>query len=251
LYDRAFAYIREHPGDFLALEVKKIWLTLGNDELTQDYDWHGEAEILPWVWWVSLPFGVLLALGALGLWRLRRMSEHIPWLWVLGGQLTAVGVANVVFFTSAQHRLPLVVPLAWVSGLALVDLWEHRGRRRRAMVVAGLIMAQAFWPRSSKAAPSAIHYYNLAVVRADAGQLTGALTDISRAAVIRPDHPLIRLERARLLSRAEHWDEAESELDWLEVLPGASDRVVHDVAMLRISVRQGRADAALRESAGP
>ncbi len=253
LYGRAFAYMRERPGDWVRLQFKKIWLTFGNDELTQDYDWQGEAETLGWARWIQLPFGLLLGIGALGLARLCRLTEHRVWWWVIGGQLTAVLAANILFFTSSQHRLALVVPLAFVSGVGLLHLREVRLRLRlrgqRELLLAMALTVQAFVPRSKKTGPSAVHYFNQAVVQGEIGLHEPALESVVRAVALRPDHPLIRLEHARLLWRTGHWDASEIELEWLESLPNPPPRVSDQVWRIREAIREDRADAAAQSRA--
>jgi hypothetical protein len=130
---RAFAFIREQPGTWLALEGTKLWYTIGNHRFVRDYDVHGENELIGAVHQFGLPFGVLLCLGVLGLFVLlgrgmRQRSEraHSIGLWlVLVGQLLAVLAANLLVFASAQNREPLCIPLAFVSGPALLAIWTR------------------------------------------------------------------------------------------------------------------------------
>jgi 4-amino-4-deoxy-L-arabinose transferase-like glycosyltransferase len=139
LYERAFDWIAENPGDWLQLELRKLWLTVGDQQMTQDYDWLGERELLPWAHRVGVGFSLLLALGILGAGALVRgrwqPREGAPALvrdraaaralaWFLLGQFGAPLAANLLYFTSAQHRLPMVVPLALLSGPGVLALAE-------------------------------------------------------------------------------------------------------------------------------
>ena len=54
LYVRGWSEIADDPRHWLWLEVRKVWLMLGNDPLTQDYDLFGERELL----WCSPTFGL-------------------------------------------------------------------------------------------------------------------------------------------------------------------------------------------------
>lgn len=225
LYRRAFAEIGEDPGRWVWLTMRKLWLVLGNDELTQDYDWYGEQDMLPWAHRVPVPFGVVVVLGCLGALGLRRRllpsasgdpgdedaprsRDLRPLAWTLAGLVCAVLGANLVYFTSSQHRLPLVVPLALLAGLgapaaldavrALVRQPKARARAAAPMVGALLLFALAAVPRTKHREPSAVHDYNLALAWLRLGDPESALHALDRAVERRPDHPIIRLERASL-----------------------------------------------------
>jgi hypothetical protein len=266
LYARAFEYIADQPGHFAWLQVRKAWLTLGHDEIAQDYDPYGEREMLPWSGRVGLPFGVLVALGFVGFvlrWPKKtrpalvsvgdgpqpgqpRGRDVRPWLVVLLGQVVAVVAANVIFFTSSQHRLPLVVPLAFVAGPALVGLWHGfvRGKesavapwpgrpRRWLLLVAAALFVQSLWPRLSTHEPTAVHYHNLALAQDEAGSPRQALETCDRALERAPDHAVIRLQRARLARRLREYDKAKIDLDRIDQLTHAATWVRNQAALER------------------
>jgi hypothetical protein len=217
LYRRSLDWIAAQPGAWLRLELRKLWLLTGNQELTQDYDWLGERELIAWAHRVALPFGLLLALawlgGALLLRRRSPLDRALGW-WV-AGQLFAIAAANLLFFTSAQHRLPLVVPLAVLAGpglLALVERVRARVRGEAApvepapisttsLVIALVIAAQAFVPRSSRTHPHPVHYFNLALVQDDTGDPRDALASLDRAIELRAGDPIFHGRRAHLRFR--------------------------------------------------
>ena len=232
LYRRALRFIADRPGSWLGLEARKLWFLTGNEEISQDYDVYGEREIVPTVWRMGLPFGFLLALGVLGFWilapakggnRVRLERAHIrAWWFVTGGQALAVLAANLLFFTSAQHRLPLAVPLAFVSGPALLGLWERlrEGGRmststKAALLVCLLLLAQSFWPRTKRRAPSSAHYYNLSVAQHRAGDPEAAIETLDIAIARRPGHPEFLLDRVRLARELGRFDQAQADLDRL------------------------------------
>jgi hypothetical protein len=173
----------------------------------------GEQETIGWAHRVGLPFGVLVALalgGAVEL-RRRRSDPRLAALgWVLAGLVLATVAANLVYFTSAQHRLPLVVPLAvlapfgarWITdAVAMLRSRRSPAQRRRAafgLVVAAIVVAQAAVPRTAATGPSAVHYYNLAVAYDELGETAPALRAVERALELRPDQPLFLLERDKL-----------------------------------------------------
>lgn len=218
LYRRSLDWIAAQPGAWLRLELRKLWLLTGNQELTQDYDWLGERELIGWAHRVALPFGLLLALAWLGgVVLVRRRSPLDRALgWWLAGQLVAIAAANLLFFTSAQHRLPLVVPLVVLAGpglLALVERLRAGLRREPApihpshsiqtshLIIASLIAAQAFVPRSTRTHPHPVHYFNLALVQDETGDPRGALDNLDRAIALRHGDPIFHGRRAHLRFR--------------------------------------------------
>lgn len=262
LYGRAADEIAEDPARWLWLELRKAWLLVGNDELAQDYDVAGERELLPW--WANrgVPFSVVLAVGFAGIFAVRRRARHDPafaarfrpWAWMLGAQAFAVVAANLLFFTSAQHRLPLVVPLGAVLGPGLV--WLASGprtvagvddRRRWWISVAlvALVLAQGPWPRQRREGPTPEHYYNLAIAHVQLGQPQEAVAAFDRAVQHRPDHPVILIERATLNRNLGHLDDAAADLDRLASLPDVPPWIARRVAEERLRL------AALRGPARP
>jgi hypothetical protein len=236
LYRRAFAWIREHPGDFAELELRKLWLLLGDQQLTQDYDWLGERELLPWAHRVGVSFSLLLALGLLGGWSVFRARDPRPadeaqapeprWTGpdaaalacFLLGQLAGPVAANLLFFTSAQHRLPLVIPLTLLAGPGLAALIEFVRSRAWPVpiwlsAVLVLVLVQGPWPRTHQTAPHPVHYYNLAMVEDSIGEPVLALHSLNRAIELRPEQALFHMRRAHLLVRLADLDGAERDLD--------------------------------------
>ena len=239
--DRALRFIRERPGDWLALELKKLWLTLGNHRFVRDYDARGEAELIGGLWSaIALPFGVVLGLGVLGLHvifrRARRVrGERAQWLGlllVLGGQLIAVLSANLLVFTSAQNRLPLCIPLAFAAGPGVLACWALARRmpqaiwqaRPIALGASALLALQAFVPRSQHAdRPTSVHYYNLAAVEEAIGRLEPAAEHYRRAAERNPKQPMFHLSRARVLRRLGRFADAKAALHQLARIPELPD----------------------------
>ncbi|MEM6295566.1 MAG: hypothetical protein AAGA54_30110 [Myxococcota bacterium] len=233
LYARAWEEITDDPGRWLWLEVRKLWLMAGNEPLTQDYDVLGEREMLSSSPRIGLPFGVALAFALFGIGPLRKAAGEDVVLWSLLGLAVGTVAANLLYFTSAQHRLPLVVPFAVCvpSGVRAVRAAVQQ-RRWPAVVAFAVLVAASFWPRSRRDAPSAVHYYNLSVAWVYVGQPSRGLQALDRALEIRPGHPVIRLERASMLRRGGAFARARTDLDVLEAqgsLPGwVRERVVDE-----------------------
>lgn len=236
LMQRAFAFIREQPGTWLGLEATKLWYTIGNHRFVRDYDLHGENELIGAVHQFGLPFGVLLALGVLGLFvllgrglRQRAVRAQSLGVWlVLVGQLGAVLAANLLVFASAQNREPLCIPLAFVAGPALLAIWARVRpafadktweASALALALAAALLLQSFWPRPGGDQPTSVHYYNMAAVEEVIGRLDDAVHHYARAIERNPREPVFRLSLARTLRELGRTREAEVVLDQLAAMP--------------------------------
>jgi len=236
LYRRAFDFISNHPFEYFLLELRKLWALSGNHAYVHDYDLLGEQEIEVAAFPFGLPFGIVLGLGSLGLFILYRRARearhdptHAALCWVLYGLVFATLVANLVWFTAAQHRLPLYVPLAFAAGRALDTIARRLGRALPASalpipacVVAALLCAQAFYPRVASPKPSSTHYFNLANVEEVLGRPEAALAHYALATERNPKQTAYWWRRAVLAQRMRRLDDARYALDQLLALPNLS-----------------------------
>jgi hypothetical protein len=264
LYRRAFTYITEQPADWLALEGKKLWLLIGNRELTHDYDLYGEREILGSAVGIGVPFAVLLSLmviGAAALWQRPERCAR-AWLVLLLGQAGSVTAANLFYFTSSQHRLPLALVAAALAGPGVYALvCQLRARRqgsepatrlrRWVWACALMLLLQGFVPRESRSWPSTAHAYNLAVVHEQLGDLTAAAQSMQRALQRRPEEAVFRLEHASLLRRLGDFAGARRDLDLLRAQRSVPDWVRERERIERRLLERGRSDALHDESGTP
>jgi hypothetical protein len=168
----------------------------------------------------------LALVGAHAWWRERGRDPLVRGrLLVLGGLALATIAANIVFFTSSQHRVPLVIPLVVFAGVGLARLLAHARDRawlrahRVVLALAVIVAAQAMWPRSRTHSPSAAHYLNLALAYDRVSELRPALGAADKAVAIAPDHPVIRMERASFRVQMGDLDGAEADLAHIATLP--------------------------------
>lgn len=260
LYARSFEAIRADPPRWLGLELRKLSLTFADEALASDYDFRGERDLLPWAHRFTIPLSVLVALALLGIEGAARRPRREVWTLalVLGGPFAATLFANLAFFTSAQHRLPLVVPLAVLAALGVrraAALW--RDRRRPApdgpgkvhvllAVLAALIVAHGARPRVRDPRPSSAHYYNLSLAYRNVDDVERALVAIEHAVERDPDQPLYRLEHAIALGWVHEFDRALAELDLILARDDLPAWVLKDAERARESLRMGRDELADR-----
>lgn len=241
LFRKAIEFIQGNPGRFVELCRIKLWRMIGNHRFVRDYDIKGESELIGSYHQWGLPFGVVLGLGVLGFFVLARRAQVVrserarlvALLLVLGGQVFAITVANMLVFTSAQNRVPLVVPLAFVAGPALEALiTKLRGLPSRfeakawVLGVALIATVQAFVPRiADTGRPSAAHYYNLGAVEEQLGRLEEAEQHFGRAREVNSKQPMFWLAHGRVLRRLGRFDEALVDLTHIINMPNVPAEV--------------------------
>jgi 4-amino-4-deoxy-L-arabinose transferase-like glycosyltransferase len=261
LYSESLTWIASHPLDWARLELRKAWLLFANTELTQDFDWLGERELLS-VGARGLPFGALLGLALAAGAALPRLprSETMQGRRVVGavlGVAVAVLAANLLFFTSAQHRLPLVPLLALPGGLSLHVAWARIEGRELApisssgriwLVVALLALTQAVVPRATRDQPDAPHYFNVGVAHQQFGDREAALASFERASAIRPKSKLMRL-RVLQMSVQLHLPVDRKEVEAIALDPELPDWVRADARHLHEGLSsEGDATAGMHQS---
>lgn len=131
---RAMTYIREHPGDWLALMVKKFTVLWNWFEIPDNYHYaFMRAEFLP-----GLRLGTTLGLvGPLALvgvmlpfWRRRGLTAFML-VWV------AYGLTPLIYYVRGRYRLPLA-PFLVVLAAVAVDRLVRAITERRFEHVGGL-----------------------------------------------------------------------------------------------------------------
>ena len=140
----ALTWMREHPGDAIALFAKKFAYAFHAKYVALPYSFpfyvHETKSLLRW-----LPSGpwLLMPLGLVGLGLLARRSDRRALIWLSFVPLYAGAVA--LFFVADRFRLPLLVPMCVGAGIAL-DACASAIRQRAwtAMVVPSLAGAVLF-----------------------------------------------------------------------------------------------------------
>jgi 4-amino-4-deoxy-L-arabinose transferase-like glycosyltransferase len=135
---KAIDYVAEHPGAWLALELRKLGLFLNAHEV-----WNNRSIALSrefsWVLRLPLPgFGIVAPLGLLGAGlALRRWRPLLPLYAMFGVYLSAA----LIFFVLSRYRLP-AVPILMIFGAyaltRIIDTVRARQLSRLAAMAATL-----------------------------------------------------------------------------------------------------------------
>jgi tetratricopeptide (TPR) repeat protein len=142
--ERAFAYVREQPGAWLALLLRKAVLLVGSLELVDAEDQYLVASYSPVLraaGWIG-HFGVLAPLAVLGAfvtWPRRRE------LWWLHAAIAAYTASVLLFYVVARYRYPLVPLLALFAGAGVAGTraWAAAAGWRALAACGALVLALA------------------------------------------------------------------------------------------------------------
>jgi hypothetical protein len=140
---RVFEWVRKDPIDFLRLQVKKLRLLLGGDEIFRNqaiYPSRQYSPVLSALLWkapgLAFPFGLLAPLALLGMvvaWK------RAP---LLACVVVSYALAIVAFFVAARYRVPLVPYLAIFAAEA-VRWFVSAIPARKAAAAAGVVAVTA------------------------------------------------------------------------------------------------------------
>lgn len=135
----ALRYLVDHPGRSAGLLVQRLWVSLGNDEISGNYPHGYFSQVNPLIGFNPLGFGLVLAFGVVGWWCARGDRGLLLFPAVFFG----TWVSFLPFWTLDRFRLPAILPL--IAG-ALFGIREivRRLQRRDIRGAAGLCLAVAF-----------------------------------------------------------------------------------------------------------
>jgi len=190
--DRALAYVREQPGQWLRLMAWKGDLVWRAAEIpdTEGIEAYTEASLLLRVLRWPCSFGVLAPLALVG-----GLAERRHWrrFWVLPAFAAALATSATLFYVFARYRyvlVPELVPLAAAGALALWRAAQGDSRARRAaapLAAAGVAAAVAVcWPLAGTSGLALTHY-GIGSALLDAGRAVEAQGELERAVSAAPD----------------------------------------------------------------
>ncbi|TMQ64906.1 MAG: tetratricopeptide repeat protein [Candidatus Eisenbacteria bacterium] len=133
-------WARQDPVAFLRLQLRKVRLLVGGDEIFRNqaiYPARAYSPVLSVLLWkvpgVAFPFGVLVPLSLLGLAVAWKRAPLLAWI------VAIYALANVAFFITAQYRVPMVPYLAIFAALGVRWFLGETRRSARAVAMAGVL----------------------------------------------------------------------------------------------------------------
>ena len=203
-FGKALDWAREHPRDFLRLQLRKLGMFWSWYEWPDAVDYYYVKTVSPPLRLPLLEFGgaMILALAGIVLDR-RRLADFAPaLLFALGWMAT-----TVIFFLFARYRLPAVPPLLLLGGVTLAaipDTW--RSRRRQAMGLAAICATAFLLPRLVGFAPRMdLVHYNLGRLYEEQGRPDEASEHYRAALALNPRDFLACLNLGNLAARQRDW----------------------------------------------
>jgi len=209
-YGKGLTFIREHPGEWLGLAIRKLGYALESYEYPGDRNFYQAARFSPVLRWSPGRFPLILGLGLLGLFAARRRLRRAAPLLIAG--LAALAVL-IGFYVTDRYRLALVPCLMVFAGAGAEYLWNAAaalrkraaGERRALPLLGGLAVAAAVFCGSvllagGKQAESYMSLHNLAVHYIEKEQYAEAVEALEKSVELQPDFLPARSNLALALS---------------------------------------------------
>jgi 4-amino-4-deoxy-L-arabinose transferase-like glycosyltransferase len=138
---RGLSYLAGNPIDAVKLVGRKLRYWTTSDEHSTEYVVPVERDLVPSLWLMPLPFGVIFALAFLGV---RVTGRGRPEHGLLYGFVLVNLAAVLIFYFSSRYRLPAVPVLASFAGCGAVAAFDRFRRSRGGFWIwlgPGLILA--------------------------------------------------------------------------------------------------------------
>ena len=190
---KALAWAAHNPLAFARLQLHKLHLFVGGDEIYRNHSIYParlDSPVLRALLWklpgLAFPFGLLLPLSALGLWVGVRCAP------LLAALVAALTLSIVAFFITARHRVVVVPFLLVFAGQAVAWLVGQPARRYRliaaAAIVAALFLVANLGQGRMDDKMNADAEYSLGVKLGEKGQLQQAAALFESALASKPDY---------------------------------------------------------------
>jgi tetratricopeptide (TPR) repeat protein len=142
-FGRGLAFLRERPGEFAHVLLKRAYLLVSSQELDNNQDIpYFLAEHARWILWMPVGAGVIFALGLPGLVGHARRGRDAR---VVLAAWAVLAAGTVTFLVMSRYRVPLLILLLPYAGESLVEIARMARDRRwrpaeRRLVVALLLV---------------------------------------------------------------------------------------------------------------
>jgi tetratricopeptide (TPR) repeat protein len=213
--DTALREIFANKWGWTQLLGKKLWLTVRNEEIANNFSFKGMKgfvsilHTLPLHWGFVLPFALA---GLLLIWPLRKK------LWVCALYCATYLATNLIFFSSSEYRFPLILVLLPLAAYFVVAVWKYMEAKRwlpigAAVAVYMAVLLISNWPAQSLAVISrpVMDYRNLGSMAMLRGWHPEAIIFYTRALTLEDDDKLARAGLADALWMLGSYDQAREE----------------------------------------
>lgn len=206
--DKAWAFIRENPAQFLKLSLRKITLFFDYREISDvdDYEFMKKFNpVLNFPWVTFAMVGPLFFVGALAYGRRLKKAPLIA-LWV-----ASYVVGLIFFFMNARYRLPMIPLFLGVAAFAVTQITaDIREKRWLSLGVAILALGVGAWVSRLELVGTdhLISYINAGDAYLDKKEYETAQNFYQEALKINPQHPKANLAMGIVGTRTGHYDDA-------------------------------------------
>jgi len=189
-FGRALAFVRDRPGDWFALTLKKVGYFWNQAEFTNNQPIRFFAERYgPVVGWMPIGFWLVGPLSLLGLiLSMRRWRRFFP----LYGFVLVYSASVIVFFVCTRFKIP-VMPVLIILACGAVEwlITTFRLKRWHPLAVAILLLVPAFWWVNAQPKnwvdPAYIGLMNLGIFERDQDRLDRAIEYFEEGIEIKPE----------------------------------------------------------------
>src|SRR5215210_5980303 len=222
---KALSWARDHPGDFLRLQIRKLGMFWSWYEWPDavDYYWVRRQSL----WAAPVEFGAVTLLALAGLWMIRRQPGPFApaLLFALGWMLS-----TAAFFLFSRYRLPAVPALMILAAVPLARI----SRRGLIAVLVILILPHlaGFEPRLD------LVHYNLGRIEDERGNPDAAREHYKAAFILNPQDFLACLNLGNHAARRGDWLTALRFYDRAEKLEPTSDDVQSNLGGVYLALGQ-------------
>jgi tetratricopeptide (TPR) repeat protein len=211
------------PTSWIRLLIKKTWLTIQREEIANNISFRGVAGFSAILGSLPVRWGLLFPLafaGAFSSWR-RRKELRLLWIYA-----ACYLVTNLIFFSSAEYRFPLLVVMLPAAGCFFVEMWnvfKLKDYRRLLVVCVAYIAALIVCNFPSKEVAFITKprndYNNMAVGAEDRGMFLDAIPLYARSLTVDPTFQEARIGLAKALWKLGNFDDARREFAIAGVAP--------------------------------
>jgi tetratricopeptide (TPR) repeat protein len=205
-------YLRESPGPFLSMLVRKTYLFWSNYEIPQVEHFGYFRRFSPAIAGPVLTFGIVGPLALVGMilsWK--RVSRFL----LVYLYIAAFSISVIAFFVLDRYRLPIVPPLLIFASLACTELTAAvRAQRygRAGAITGGVCVLALFFNanvyRIDENRGIAQIVYRLGIVEDARGNYEGAIDHYREALRLKPEYDRAHMNLGADLARLGNRDEA-------------------------------------------